>query len=338
MKKVLMVTCFVLFIALGVVSAVNHDVYSEDGGTPDQEPFPITTDFQCPRNFGFHVGDEIPLTLILNVKEGCIVDLVNIPKEDDTHGHFEVRKVKIGKRRESDRTVYTIILSLQTFDPAIAVDRLNFPPLRISYATKQDWNPRESRYEYQTLLTQAYDIFISRTATYDGPMKDIKGPILDHRASLIWKSTSFAGGLLVLAVFSSWTWGFMLRRRRIVRHTPILTAGDRALEALNEAREECFNYEDHRKHLFVAVNAILRDFLKEVYGLRAANRPSTEIVHQLKAHPFYEDLKGLVERINQVVYEGDPPADVETVVRRFSRLLKEIDGKTPSGADNDKAG
>jgi hypothetical protein len=169
-------------------------------------------------------------------------------------------------------------------------------------------------------------------------MKDIKGPITDHKAAFIWKLTSFAGGFLVLVVFVSWIWGFVLRRRRIERQTPILTAGDRALEALNEAREQCFNYEDHRKHLFVAVNAILRDFLKEVYRLPTANRPSMAIVHQMKTHPFYEDLKGLVARINQVVYEGDAPADVETVVREFSGLLKKIDGKTASGATYDKAG
>jgi len=328
MKKFVLVTSIVLFIALWVVSAVNRDVHSEDGGAPDQEPFPITTDFQCPRNFGFHVGDEIPLTLVLEVRDGCIVDLVNLPKEKDIHGHFEIRKVKIEKRRESDRTVHTVSFRLQTFDPAIAVDRLTFPPLRISYATKQDWNPKESRYQYQSLMTQAYDIFISRTATYVGPMKDIKGPIIDHLAALIWKLTIFGGGFLVLVVFVSWTWGFILKRRRIEKQTPILTAGNRAIEALNEAREKCFNYEDHRKHLFVAVNAILREFLKEVYGLPSANRPSMAIVHQLKTHPFYEDLKGLAARINQVVYEGEPPADVEAVVREFSGLLKKIDGKT----------
>jgi hypothetical protein len=49
-----------------------------------------------------------------------------------------------------------------------------------------------------------------------------------------------------------------------------------------------------------------------------------EIVGQLKDNPFYEELKGLVARINQVIYEGEAPVDVESVMRQFKELMERI--------------
>ena len=330
MKRVLLVTFLAVFLALGTVSPDNR-------GVPDDEAFPITVDFHCPRNFGFHIGDEIPLTVALKAENGPFVDLVNLPQKGEIHGPFEVRGVRVRKRQKGDRTVYKVFYQLQSFEPAIAVDRLRFPPLRIYYAEGRNWNPVESKYHYRSLFSQPFDIFVSRTATYYGPMKDIKGPIMDKRATVIWKVTSVVGGLMLLFALITWPWEFIRKRRGAERQSPNPTPSDRALKNLREARERCFNYENHRKHLFFEINKILREFLKDVYGLSTANRPSMEIVNQLKDHPFYEELKGLVERINQVIYEGKAPVDVESIVREFGGLLKKIDRTTPPGMNHDKA-
>ena len=157
-------------------------------------------------------------------------------------------------------------------------------------------------------------------------MKDIKGAIMDKRLTLIWKMIIVGGSLMVLVALSSWPWEFIRKRRRAAKLGPNPTARDRALKALREASEECFNYEDHRKRLFFEINKILRDFLKDVYGLDTANRPSIKIVNQLKDLPFYEELKELVERINKVVYGGEAPVDVESIMRQFSDLVQRIDG------------
>ncbi|UCD71522.1 MAG: hypothetical protein JSW70_00625 [Syntrophobacterales bacterium] len=338
MKKFLLLIFFAPFLALGTVSPDNHGVQSGEVDPPDQEAFPITVDFHCPRSFGFHIGDEIPLTVTVEASEGPIVDLVNLPRKGEIHGSFEVRSMRVRKRQKDGRTVYTVLYQLQSFEPAIAVDKVKFPPLRICYATKGDWNPAESRYHYRSLYSQGFDIFVSRTATYFGPMKDIKGPIVDERVAVIWKATSGVGGLMVLAALICWPWEYIRRRRRVECQSPIPTARDRALKALGEARERCFNYKDHRKHLFFEINAILRHFLKDFYGLNTANRPSIEIVNQLKDRPFYEELKGFVERVNQVIYEGDAPADVEPIMRQFNELLEGIDGTMHQGTNHDKAG
>ncbi|NVL93502.1 MAG: hypothetical protein HWN71_10765, partial [Desulfobacterales bacterium] len=98
MKKFLPVTLLFALLALGTVSPDNRGVQPEEGDPPDNEAFPITVDFHCPRNFGFHVGDEIPLTVTMEVKAGPIIDLVNLPQRGEIHGPFEVRSVRVSKR------------------------------------------------------------------------------------------------------------------------------------------------------------------------------------------------------------------------------------------------
>jgi len=294
MKKLLLITFLAAFLALGTASSDNRSLQSEEGNSSDQGGFPITVDFHCPRNFGFHIGDKIPLTVTMEAEGGPIVDLVNLPQKGET--------------------------------------------LRISYATEGDWNPVESEYHYRSLYSQAFDIFVSRTATYFGAMKDIKGPIEDGTTTLIWRVSTVVGGLMVLLTLITWPWEFIRKRWKVEGESPDPTPTDHALEALQEAREKCFNYEDHRKRLFFEINRILRTFLKDVCGLNTANRPSMEIVNQLKDHPFYEELKELVVRINQVIYEGDAPVDVESIMRQFDGLLRRIDGTTHPGMNHDKAG
>jgi hypothetical protein len=338
MKKCFLLILLPAFLTLGAVSPPGPSQDSEERHGLVQKPFPITIDFECPRNFGFHIGDEIPLTIRLEAKEGTLLDLVNLPQPKENHGPFEIRDLSVRKHHQTGRTIYTVFYRLQTFTPAVAVDRLIFPPLRIYYATKEDWNPVESEYHYRGLFSQPFEIFASRTASFFGPMKDLKGPILDKRAAMMWKMALAVGGVMFLMGFVTWPWELFFRTRRARAQWPELTARDRALKALETARENCFNYDDHRKRLFFEVNSILRNFLKEVCGLDTANRSSMEIMNALSDQPYHEDLRGFVSRINQVIYEGDPPADVESMVRQFSGLLQTIDGTTPGGVDHDKAG
>jgi hypothetical protein len=338
MKKFLLVLLLLPFLTMGTASPPDKSIASGGADPSAQESFPITIDFHCPRNFGLHIGDEIPLTVTLEARNGVILDLVNLPQKNDTHGPFEVRDMKIRKRRESGRTVYTVTYQLQCFTPAIAVNKVNFPPLSIGYATQEDWDPMESKYHYRSLFSQSFEILFSRTATYFGSMKDMKGPIQDKKATVVWKIALFAGGLMVFVALITWPLNFIRKRRKIGQEQPSLTARDRALKALQEARENCFNYDDHRKRLYFEVNRILRNFLKEVFALPTANRPTLEIIGQLKGRPEYEELMDLVLRINRVIYEGYPPMDVESIVRQFNGLLQKLDGTTHPTVNHDQAG
>jgi hypothetical protein len=338
MRKVSLLIILAAFVALGIVSPIDNSVHSEDTTPTDQKAFPVTVDFESPRNFGFHVGDEIPLTVTMKVNNGNIIDLVNLPKKKESHGPFEVRGVSVKKRKKGDQTEYALFYRLQSFEPAIAVDRLTFPPLHISYATNGSWNRKESKYEYQTLFSQTYDILVSRTATYMGPMKDLKGPIDDRKGTLLWRVAMTLGGLMIFLALASWMLDFIRKRKLFIAKKQILTSRDRALKALQVARENCFNHEDHRKHLFFEVNAILRNFLKEACDLDEANRPTMELVQLLQDRPYYDELNSLVARINQVVYEGDAPVDVEPIVRQFGELLENVDTASSPGVTHDQSG
>jgi hypothetical protein len=338
MKKFLLVLFMLPFLMMGRVSSPDESIKSEGADPPAQESFPISIDFQCSRDFGVHIGDEIPLTVTLEVRNGVVLDLVNLPQKNDTHGPFEVRDMRVRTRRENGRTVYTVAYQLQCFTPAIAVNKVAFPPLYIRYATQEDWDPMESKYRYRSLFSQSFEILFSRTATYFGSMKDMKGPIQDRTAAVVWKMALFTGGLMVLAGFITWPLNFIRKRKKIGQEQPCVTAKDRALKALQEARENCFNYDDHRKRLYFEVNAILRNFLKEVFALPTANRPALEMIGQLKGRPEYEELMDLVGKINRVIYEGYPPMDVEAIVRQFNGLLQKLDGAPPLTVNHDQAG
>lgn len=338
MKKFTVLSILTTFIALGLVSKIDPPVHSEEEGSTGTQNFPVTVNFDSPRNFGFHVGDEIPLIITMKVERGNIIDLVNLPKKKESHGPFEVRGVSIKKRQKRDHTEYRVSYRLQSFEPAIAVDKLTFPPLRILYATDANWNRKESKYEYQALFSQTYDVLVSRTATYLGPMKPLEGPIDDKTGTIIWESSMVMGGLMIFPALFTWFIDFIRKRRVVAGRKQILSSSDRALKALQKARENCFNHADHRKHLFFEINAILRNFLKEVCALDTANLPTTEIMRRLKDHPHYDELDSLIARINQVVYEGDAPFDVEPIVMQFSELLKNLDPVSSMGRTNDQSG
>ncbi len=340
MKKFLLVLIlfFLPLVAIDAAALPGESLESGETDSPDQRPFPIKIDFHSRRNFGFHIGDVIPLTVTLEVRNGVILDLVNLPQKNDIHGPFEVREMNVRKRLENGRTVYTVSYRLQCFRPALAVDKIKFPPLHIGYATQEDWNPVESQYQYQDLFSQPFEVFFSRTATYFGSMKELKGPMADKKAAVRGKMALFAGGLMALAVFIALPWDFLRKRRKMIQDQPDLTAKDRALKALQEARENCFSYDDHRKRLYFEVNSILRNFLREVFALPKANQPALEIIRQLKGRPEYDELVDLVRRINGVIYEGSPPVGVESIIRQFSGLLHKLDGKKPPAVNDGKPG
>ena len=77
--------CAVLVTALsyGLGFAAGDQAIETAG---DTERFPILTRFELPRDYGYFIGDEIPLTLVVETSQGVVLDLVNLPKQGETHG------------------------------------------------------------------------------------------------------------------------------------------------------------------------------------------------------------------------------------------------------------
>ena len=74
-----------------------------------ESPFPILTRLDFPREYGFFVGDEIPLTLSIEAVEGVRIDLVNLPREGNMVGVLEVREARIKPPHHHDgKRIYPI--------------------------------------------------------------------------------------------------------------------------------------------------------------------------------------------------------------------------------------
>jgi hypothetical protein len=89
MKKFLLVLSLLPFLTTGIASPYGEGIRVGESESSDQGSFPITVDFSCPKSIGLHIGDEIPLRMTLEARNGVILDLVNLPRKNDTHGPFE---------------------------------------------------------------------------------------------------------------------------------------------------------------------------------------------------------------------------------------------------------
>lgn len=137
--------------------------------------FPIEVSFKLPRSFGFHLGDEINLVMVINARPGVVVDLVNLPRKGEGHGPFEVKYFKIRSAKTKDAVTYEVDYVLQSFMPIFTVEKIVFPPLEILYADRPEGKSSGGALNYKSLVSQPFPIAYSRTATYFGPMIDIKG-------------------------------------------------------------------------------------------------------------------------------------------------------------------
>jgi hypothetical protein len=133
--------------------------------TPASARFPIVTRIDLPRDYGFFIGDEIPLTVIIEAPPDVVLDLVNLPRTGEQHGKLEIRDFKLTSTVGADRTtIYQAAYRMQYF--GIAPLTISFEPLEILYAARQDRDEVANAYHYKSLFTQSVSINISRIGPY----------------------------------------------------------------------------------------------------------------------------------------------------------------------------
>jgi len=82
--KTLGAILFVTLIGFGhALAGEKSDTPAEP--TPAPASFPIVTSFELPRDYGYFIGDEIPLTLMIESQKGVVIDLVNLPRQGEQH-------------------------------------------------------------------------------------------------------------------------------------------------------------------------------------------------------------------------------------------------------------
>jgi hypothetical protein len=286
--------------------------------------FPIYPYFQMPRNFGYHIGDEIPLTLIIEVKKNIILDLVNLPHKGEVHGDFEVRNLKISRKESPNTTIYRIDFTLQTFKPVWAVDSLAFPPLDVLYATSEGKDPLSGEYQYISLLSPPHIISLSRTATYFNQMKAVKGVITEETTWLVW-STVLMGALLWVSTMSSWirTW----YRTRVAKVQPKkkLSPREKALQTITETWEQYIINGGRVQDIFSKANLAFRKYLGEVYSIPTTGKTFLQLKEALQEKPYQVEILELLGKCHAILYEGYIPGrrEQEEVIKQFSALIQQ---------------
>jgi hypothetical protein len=270
----------------------------------DPEPFPILTRFELPRDYGYFIGDEIPLTLVVEASQGVVLDLVNLPKQGEKHGLFEVRELRLTTTPDAlGGTTYRAAYTLQYF--GVTPLTAQFEPLEILYAHSADRLAPTHTYIYKSLLTQPIALNLARIGPY-GPTGalDIAGPVADSRTALVWGSFSVGALCLLLVVGGSGRQWYASRKCRQTSGQANLSPVAATLEVLRQeggalrpvTASPCAGVE--------RLQLLLRQYIQAVYAVSASTLTTTEVGSLLSDQPFGKDILHLLARCDLVKYEA----------------------------------
>ncbi len=268
------------------------------------EPFPIVSSFELPRDYGYFIGDEIPLTLIIEASKHVVLDLVNLPRQGEQHGLFEIRHSKLTSSTAADESKsYRVAYRLQYFGAAPLTAR--FEPLEILYARTTPRPPAAPRVSsYKTLLTQSVVINIARI----GPSRptqalDTKGPLDDRRSVLIWLP-GLLGTSLLLGSIAGWTKEWRRARQEYRAAEPSLpTASEQALQSLSQTVVPLSSHDDPAPLVSMRLSHIIREYLQVTCGVTAYTLTPTELASRLNGTPYAEELLSLLQRCDVLKYQ-----------------------------------
>jgi hypothetical protein len=284
----------------------------------------ITARFEAPREFGYHIGDLIPLTLLIDAESGTVVDLESLPHRGETVGPFEVRTVRISHSRMASSSAYRIEFTLQTFVPATSAVGVAFPPLELRFALPED-RLADGGYVYRSITLPPHVFFLSPTAIGPRALRANKGSMVPRTGWLFWGSVSLGAVSIAMAVVMlAWDLArWWLRRSRETRSR----AEERALRTLRVLRERYLACEEKTPVLFVKVNGVLRRFLREQCGIPARAETIPQITEQFRGHPLENELAEVLARCNEVIYDGHhpTPSEKEGIIRGAAALIGDLE-------------
>jgi hypothetical protein len=270
------------------------------------EQFPILSQFELPRNYGYFIGDAIPVTLVIETAADVVLDLVNLPQKGDRHGLFEIRDLHLTSSPGENATqIYRVAYTLQYFGPTPY--STPFGPLEILYALPHEPKTAQPTYTYQRLLTQPAVIHIARL----GPLRatqaiDLKGPIDDQRPEIIWISLFFGTLLLGIAV-GGWGWeGYRAWQRYCALALRTPTPAERALQTLHHDATTIFRPPtEDTLSIGAMLDHTIRTYLHDAYHIPAFTLTPAELASHLDCVPCAQEILNLIERCAALKYQ--PP-------------------------------
>lgn len=175
------------------------------------EKFPILPRFEVPRQYGFFIGDQIPLRLIIETTGDVVVNLANLPQKGQKHGPFEITDMQITRQTSSSQSgIYQVAYTLQYFGPTPI--KAMFEGVEILYASSSDRHTPQQPYTYKRLVTQPVSINMSRLSPPNmTTFRDHKGTMKDQRTLPIW----IGGIFTVLCLTASCVLGVKTLRQNV---------------------------------------------------------------------------------------------------------------------------
>jgi hypothetical protein len=273
----------------------------------EAERFPILTRFEVPRNYGYFIGDEIPLTLVVETSQGVVLDLVNLPKKGEKHGLFEIRDVRLSTvPQAAGGMIYRAAYVLQYFGATPLT--VLFEPLEILYARSVERSTTQT-YSYQSLLTQSVPLNLARIGPYSPTNAlDIKGPVTDSRGLLRWGSLSMGVLFLLCATGAGGRQWYLARAYQQVCRGTVLSPAASTLEIL---RQEGIAFRPITEAVCPDVErlqGLIRHYLYTTYAVSANTLTTTELGAFLHDKPCGKEMLDILERCDTVKYEPPPAA------------------------------
>ena len=282
----------------------------EPAATPSEQ-FPILSRFDLPRTYGYFIGDEIPVTLVLETSGNVVLDLINLPQPGEKFGPFEIRTLQLSSTTLPAGTkIYRAAYTLQYFGPTPMTTL--FGPLEILYAFPPDRKLQESTYTYQRLLTQPAVIHMARLGPRQAlPPVHIKGHVDDARLGLI-RVFFILGTVLVLGAVGSLGWeGFTTWQRHRASASP-RSAIEQTLQTLRHEASVLFRAPAAPTSLVAArLDHILREYVQTAYDVSASTLTTPELAAQLSSTPHTPDILRLLEQCEALRYQ---PASAPSAV------------------------
>ncbi len=315
MKRLRML-CIVLVltgvIGLAVYPFVRpHAAPSTPSPPVSADPFPIVPRVHLMRNYGYFIGDPIPLTLEIEATGDVVLDLVNLPQKGEQHGRFEIRDVRLTSTSASkQRTIYQADYILQYF--GVTPLTVQFEPLEILYALPEQRAATTSVYTYKSLFTQPVAINLARIGPYrSAPTFAPKGPVSDERTWLIRAGFAF-GALLLVTALSGWYREWQRRqgrRRQTADAAP--TLAEVTLHQLRQESETFRSTEAPASPSGSQLSHIIRHYLQAQYALPALTLTTAELTEPLHDMPDGPELLDILKRCDDLTYQAPTSSSAE---------------------------
>ncbi|RMF84985.1 MAG: hypothetical protein D6736_18210 [Nitrospinota bacterium] len=309
MKKRLLILILIgIVVPIGYLMVPKFLVTPSPTATARSRHFPIFSHFELPRDYGYFIGDEIPLTLIIEAEPGVVIDLVNLPQKGETHGPFEIRDLAItSSTQKQGKKIYRVHYRLQYFGPTPLTTR--FAPLEILYATSRKGVAPEKTYTYQSLFTQPVTINISRIGPYQTTQPVKPKAVLPDRRALPIGMTLTLGTVFLVTSVGGWTRRWWQKRlSNSPQHPVALSAAEQALQALR--REELYFFPPLETSSLSAgerLDQIFRQYLQAEFGLSAATLTPAELAPLLDGVPLAQEILALLEECAILKYRPTAP-------------------------------